>query len=203
MYSDLCIAMPDMNECVAWKSMCSSSDPDLPYCKANPSSPTFAPTMKMFFHTGLSEYILFKEWVPKSQTQFNVACLGLFLLAMFYESLVAFHSILEAKWTASHSEAACFPAKLRVIVPNDSTLIAFSSPNWKKGLKIALGRAGFKFVNATIGYALMLVTMTFNVGLYFSVVSGLAVGTFLFGGFVRRAQLSGKLEAPSSATGCC
>jgi hypothetical protein len=201
-YSDLCIAMPEMNECATWKSMCASSDSALPYCKADISSPTFAPTMKMFFHTGFSEYVLFKEWVPKNQIQYSVACLGLFILSIFYEGLVAFHSICEAKWTKSSRDAACFPAKLPNGIPDDSTLIAFTSPHWKKGLGIAFGRAGFKFVNATLGYALMLVTMTFNVGLYFSVVSGLAAGTLFFGGFVRRAQLSGKLEE-SSTTGCC
>lgn len=33
----------------------------------------------------------------------------------------------------------------------------------------------------TIDYALMLIAMTFNVGLFFAVIGGFVIGTFLFG----------------------
>lgn len=35
-------------------------------------------------------------------------------------------------------------------------------------------------IEITISYALMLIAMTFNIGLYFSVVAGVGVGTFVF-----------------------
>lgn len=57
----------------------------------------------------------------------------------------------------------------------------------------------FTFVESTISYALMLVTMTFNVGLFFAVVTGLAVGAFFFG---RHRTLGGLAEGGTKLDGC-
>lgn len=62
---------------------------------------------------------------------------------------------------------------------------------WKH-TKIDIMRLIFTFIESTISYALMLITMTFNIGLFFAVVTGLAVGIFFFG---RHRSLAGLAEA--------
>jgi hypothetical protein len=62
---------------------------------------------------------------------------------------------------------------------------------WKH-TKIDIMRLVFTFIESTISYALMLITMTFNIGLFFAVVTGLAVGIFFFG---RHRSLAGLAEA--------
>jgi hypothetical protein len=58
-----------------------------------------------------------------------------------------------------------------------------------------------KFIVATLGYSIMLITMTFNYGLFFAVMAGLAFGHALFSGLVRRSQ-GGKV-ADIKIAGCC
>jgi hypothetical protein len=43
-----------------------------------------------------------------------------------------------------------------------------------------VGHAALSFVILTLDYALMLATMTFNVGIFFAVIFGLTLGMFLF-----------------------
>jgi copper transporter 1 len=50
----------------------------------------------------------------------------------------------------------------------------------------------------TLAYALMLVTMTFNVGLYFSVIAGLGAGQFCFSRFRSFVE-----KTTASAGDCC
>lgn len=69
---------------------------------------------------------------------------------------------------------------------------------WKK-TRVDLMRLVLTFVESTISYALMLVTMTFNIGLFFAVVSGLAIGSFLFG---RHRTLGGLAEGGTKLDGC-
>eukprot|EP00741_Cyanophora_paradoxa_P022906 tig00021525_g22126.t1 len=93
----LCAAMPEMPQCQDWAAMCSATPGEWPEwgCPskggASPSASSFrpGPSMIMYFHTGINEYILFKQWVPKTDAEFAGACLALFFLAMFHELLVA------------------------------------------------------------------------------------------------------------------
>jgi hypothetical protein len=57
-----------------------------------------------------------------------------------------------------------------------------------KGVKVFFIRFVSKFVISTLGYSIMLITMTFNYGLFFAVMFGLAIGHAAFSGWVRRAQ---------------
>jgi copper transporter 1 len=65
-YVDLCHQMPNMSQCKVYTSMCQRT-PTLPFClSSDHSDPALAPAMKMFFHFGINDYILFEEWVPRS-----------------------------------------------------------------------------------------------------------------------------------------
>jgi hypothetical protein len=49
-----------------------------------------------------------------------------------------------------------------------------------------LGRTALSFVIIVMDYTLMLLAMTFNLGIFFAVCSGLALGLLLFGAVARR-----------------
>jgi hypothetical protein len=56
-YSKLCYAMPTMAQCSQWHELCVVI-PTWPYCFGE-RAPSDSVIMKMYFHTGISEYILF------------------------------------------------------------------------------------------------------------------------------------------------
>ena len=210
-YSELCQAMPEMSQCGAWKSMCQQS-PNLPLClTAENGNRNAPPTMKMFFHTGITDYVLFENFVPRTNSEYAWAWVFCFVISVVYEGLVAFASIMEVKWANSDKASACFPARLATATTLDSSNEAVTTVKTNsnsgyivKGTSIALQRSVMKFINATIGYAVMLVTMTFNVGLYFAVILGLAVGTFFFAGFVRRAAYGSTFpQVKAVGSSCC
>ena len=190
-YSYLCQAMPDMYQCAEWKTFCDvPSNKDLSYCQV--SSGQAPPAMKMYFHFGFSEYVLFQSFVPRTPFQYFLAWMFCFALAFFYEGLLAFGVIAEKKWADGDRYASCFPAKVTPLENDDATLTQYSTA---RGLSIASQRALLKFVTSTVGYAVMLLTMLFNVGLYFAVVVGLAFGTFIFAGYKRRALLDSNSDS--------
>ena len=70
-YSQLCLQMPDMTECAAWKEMCTIGVPTwpelCPYTGADSEQP---PVMRMYFHAGFSDYLLFYKWVPRTSGEY-------------------------------------------------------------------------------------------------------------------------------------
>ncbi|ORY05660.1 Ctr-domain-containing protein [Basidiobolus meristosporus CBS 931.73] len=165
-YSDLCKSMPNMSQCQKWSSMCTATK-DLPYCTAGSTSDGEpAPSMIMYFHTGIHEYILFKNWIPKTSGQMAGAWFAIFFIGVFYEGFGVFRGNLEANWAATNQPCTSLSlGSFTASLPRDCV------------------RLVMRFIDATIGYSLMLVTMTFNVALFFAVITGLAFGTFLFAKF--------------------
>ncbi|RKO91583.1 Ctr copper transporter family-domain-containing protein [Blyttiomyces helicus] len=176
-YALLCQAMPGMSQCGQWAAMC-ASNPALSYCATGDSS-SAPPLMRMFFHTGLADYVLFESWVPRTNGQFTGAFIAIFLAAFLYEGYLAYNALLEASWAKS----------VRTFPGTDD------APAPASLLKERLVRAGIRFasrfIGATAAYALMLITMTFNVGLFFAVVVGLAVGSAVFADVVRQGENKG------------
>ena len=85
---------------------------------------------------------------------------------------------------------------------NDSVVIIPSKKSEIiSGLKIAILRSGWKIVSTVIGYFLMLLSMTFNIGIFLSIISGIAFGTLLFGGFGRIGNF--EKETKSEHFLCC
>ncbi|KAI9204065.1 Ctr copper transporter family-domain-containing protein [Polychytrium aggregatum] len=241
-YSMLCQAMPNMAQCSTYAAYCADSSPlsASPYCPASPQ--TSAPVMKMYFHTGLLDYVLFESWVPRTTAQFVGYWFFGFLLGVLFEFLQGYHQILEAQWTEQMRIARKVSAKASASRANnaEATSTAHSAadtaytpmaPGTSGGLKTIWGlfktpsplsnrrrvhvsfiRAVYRFVTATIAYILMLITMTYNVALFFSVVAGLAVGTFLVAQKVKEIVLiainsSDRPEEPETTTAaadlCC
>lgn len=66
LYSQLCKSMPYMSQCSNWKSMCSSSSPFSvsswnELCPSSDRISSDPPIMRMYFHTGIIDYVLFES----------------------------------------------------------------------------------------------------------------------------------------------
>ena len=158
-YSKMCLEM-DMTPCGAYRTMCATT-PDLPLCKQNSDSSSSStaidpPPMLMYFHSGYNEYIFLKSFVT-SRTSYYPVLVFVFLLAVVSEGLGAFSRISEQNWPA------------------------YSICGYGGGVYIALMRALLRVVSSTIGYLLMLLSMTFNVGIFACIIAGFGVGCFIFG----------------------
>lgn len=99
---------------------------------------------------------------------------------------------LEANWSENKA-ASCWPFQFNGGKADSSA-----------GLKIMFCRIFGKLILLTLGYSLMLVTMTFNYAHFFSVVFGLAVGYGLFAGISKRgAYKAGNNVVEMKVTACC
>ncbi|PRP79772.1 endosomal membrane protein [Planoprotostelium fungivorum] len=170
-YSNLCISMPDMERCTAWKQMCLSI-PSWPLCKgsSSPSGDTQAPAeMRMYFHLDYRDYILFRQWVARTDLQYALSLIAVFAIAVTFEFLKMMRAQLERRWMNEHV-TGCTSV-------NDS--IAESTPPFK--LSVDVPRSILHFVGVMWGLFVMLIAMTYNVGMVISVGAGAGFGALLFG----------------------
>lgn len=173
--SRLCAAMPGMAACARWEAWCRlpGATASLPaFCAGVPAQGGDGVQMRMYFHTGWQDYILFQNWVPKSLSAYVLACLGVLSAGVSSAALRGVRLIFEA-----HSLSA----------PRTH------DHGWAHILRANAARAGLVTISTALDYALMLVAMTFNVGLFLCVCFGLGLGTLLFGHWGRvpsKAQVS-------------
>lgn len=191
-YSDLCIAMPNMHQCQTWKSMCQTT-PVLPKSLCGELSHKVdddsmaAPTMKMFFHTGISDFILFETWVPTTTWNYLLGCFFCFLMALLYEFLLTFNAELEYQvWRETPSPTR---SSFDGIDERDGLLSTeqqlrqpfryLRSIVWTRN-SIRLCRSLMRMITVAGAYVCMLLVMSFNVGLFLSVILGLGVGSYIW-----------------------
>ncbi|KAF9196499.1 hypothetical protein BGZ49_002806 [Haplosporangium sp. Z 27] len=221
-YAILCKAMPEMSQCATWKTMCSSSSDTATtlsfqsseYCASGVGSPDMnPPAMRMYFHFGTLEYILFEKWVPRNQGQYVGACFALFFITLFFQSVRTYHSNIEVHW--AEELALCKEMSNSTLLLTNGHkghsgsillhwIYLWRQPWTTTEVKQNFFRAILTFVETTLGYALMLVTMTFNVPLFFSVVVGLTVGSVIFSRqrTITVIKSNGNSDNTSAGTGC-
>ncbi|KAJ3271542.1 hypothetical protein HK104_004680, partial [Borealophlyctis nickersoniae] len=171
-YSSLCKSMPGMSQCAEWKSMCSTT-PTLGYCAQDAS--VDPPVMKMYFHGGISDYVLMESWVPRTGAHYAAAWVSTFLLSILYEATSAAQFVVEDR-----------RARMEL---SSSTL-----PSWSHTIIAGILRGLVRIWMASLAYILMLIVMTYNVGLFFAAVVGLGVGAAVFGGVAKRAAVRAGLD---------
>lgn len=159
-YSELCLSMPDMKQCSVHKELCREVS-EFSICKNVDKNNNQTPVMRMYFHTGLADYILFKGWVPHTGAQYFGSFLVIVLLGIIYELIGTIRSRLEQNWSQKD-----------ISVPCKYSFLQFKTDTLRGCLRM---------VEILISYLLMLIAMTYNVGLFFAVVIGFGLGTFLFG----------------------
>eukprot|EP01112_Ceratiomyxa_fruticulosa_P003253 TRINITY_DN1361_c0_g1_i1.p1 TRINITY_DN1361_c0_g1~~TRINITY_DN1361_c0_g1_i1.p1 ORF type:complete len:352 (+),score=44.55 TRINITY_DN1361_c0_g1_i1:158-1213(+) len=172
-YSNLCLSMPDMSQCQAWKTMCTQI-PDWPLC-SNQGSERPVPSMKMYFHLGIFDYILFRSWVPRSRLAYAATFLVVVIAQVFHDFLKFLRKKAESKWKQQRNSIQLHDM--------DSQAYTFvEAPPFN--FKVDFARATLHSVEITLGFLIMLVAMTFNLGLFLAIILGSFLGTLIFGRFI-------------------
>ncbi|KAJ3019770.1 hypothetical protein HKX48_001786 [Thoreauomyces humboldtii] len=194
-YSLLCKAMPSMSQCAGWSAMCAAT-PGLTYCPSTSSSSSDPPVMRMYFHGGIVDYVLFESWVPRTKGQYAGAWIAIFLFAIAYEGWNATVATYEAGLLADF--------KSRQTIRSKSGFVGIEvSPPWSLRIKRGVVRGVAKLVTVTAAYALMLIAMTFNVLLFVAVVLGLAVGSAVFNEWAQAAIKAAVMNESGQEELCC
>ena len=197
-YSSLCLVMPDMAECASWKTMCETVPSWTAWCPASDPTAGQAPIMKMYFHTGIVDYVLFQGWVPRTNGQYIATLLAIIVIGIVLEGLRTLRHYCECRWavlpllTGGSSTASTVPKPgspyQNLNDLSDGTPAGANAdkplPGWAPQpfrVRVDLLRAALSAVEALLSYSLMLVAMTFNVGMFLSVLAGLFIGVFIFG----------------------
>jgi len=161
-YSKLCLQMPEMDQCDAWKNICGLV-PNWPICKDN-----VVPSMKMYFHTGINEYILFQDIVPTTVGQYVIVLIVLFLASIGFELLKFWRTRVTANYLGR--------SEVNLSLINDKNTKASTSKS-----AYVLKTSTLYFVEITLGFLLMLLIMTFNVLICISIVVGRYAGALICG----------------------
>ena len=103
----------------------------------------------------LGTALLFGSWLPETPVEFGLSCMVIALAAALS---VALHKLTARQERWMHSDECTWP------VYGCNTL-----------------RAATAAVNSILHYSLMLLAMTFDIAIFFSVIGGLSLGHLLFG----------------------
>jgi len=123
--------------------------------------------MPMYFESGINTLILFEGWA----TDNNIA---IYLISCF----VIFLSCILHEWLTSYRlKRMKESSKTNITEP---LLTSGKSTKFASDFKSRLSQTLLYFINIVIAYAIMLIVMTFNVGLFFIVTTGLALGHYFF-----------------------
>ncbi|KAI9203865.1 Ctr copper transporter family-domain-containing protein [Polychytrium aggregatum] len=187
-YFNLCKEMPGMQQCAIYSSFC-SAHPEFTLCQV--STALDPPTMKMYFHTGILDYVLFESWVPRTTLQYIGYIVATLLVSFVYEGIVAYSQVLESQWNHQLLKAkGAFDQEHSVSAKGLSGI---------QKTRITLVRGGLRFLTTTLGYSIMLITMTFNYGLFFAVIFGLVFGTMVFGQWSKEAITNQRIRFSQEA----
>ncbi|KAJ3106361.1 hypothetical protein HDU96_008240 [Phlyctochytrium bullatum] len=289
-YGLVCKVMPDMSNCALQQKTCSlptltASPPLTPLCNpagSGSSSDTggfidSAPVMRMYLHTGISEYVLFRNFVPRTTVEYFGACVLTAVMAVVMMAVESARRRMRAAWeegrrarvrvekrrrrmakrearaavgpksdegTATSSSAAstggsstkreeaspagtCCAAPsqapaspppvvvdLRTPPPHPPAPGPSRLPPLVHRLRITLtafyhsfslrtesrhaAAAVLRTIEVALAYALMLVVMTFNVGLICAALVGVFVGNWVFG-----RELAGEEKGGAAEGDCC
>ncbi|CAF1401288.1 unnamed protein product [Rotaria sordida] len=138
--------------------------------------------MKMYFHTGFTETILFQPWKTTSIPIFICSWIFIFILGILYEGIREIRLDLEE-------------VKLieRPIIPNErnedelermnietiESIVHTKKKNPVQYTERALHSILYA-VHIILGYVLMLIAMTFNIYLFLAIIFGIGTGHLLY-----------------------
>ncbi|EJW85502.1 ctr copper transporter [Wuchereria bancrofti] len=161
-------------------------------------------TMKMWFHSGYHEIILFEFWQIESLYGLLLSCVLIFIMACFYEWIKWFRVYLQL--SAARCPPSCnhaidkgkqdevkqddekridcnrlsVSAPLTITLSSDYHQVSRRTTKEEISATIRFLQAILYFVQLTLAYCLMLIAMTYNVWLTIAVIAGAAFGHWLF-----------------------
>ncbi|EFJ13071.1 hypothetical protein SELMODRAFT_123191 [Selaginella moellendorffii] len=149
--------------------------------------------MHMTFYWSKNATILFDGWITKTWLGYILSLAALFLAALFNEYVVSRRILL--------IQASKSPGGLRKPLMGDCTEPPPSSIDGRAVESILF------VVNSALGLLLMLAAMSFNGGVFVSIVVGLGVGYFVFRSGDRigsgAAGREAKIREEACDTSCC
>ncbi len=155
----------------------------------NQSSATM---MHMTFYWGKSVIVLFDQWAVKTWQGYILTLIVLFVFSVVHEWLAVQRSLFLT--TSSAGKTSSVPS---AAVSDDTPEAPLLGGVVVQGSRIGINKAleSLLFgIKVGLGYLLMLAVMSYNGGVFLSIVAGLAVGYFFF--------RSGS-AAPSFHDPCC
>ncbi|KAI3383502.1 hypothetical protein SNEBB_007503 [Seison nebaliae] len=123
--------------------------------------------MKMYFHGGIDDTILFNGWKCKTDVTFGLSCLLIVLIGVLYEGIKFLRRYIYNR----HNRA----------LKREQVDLIQQSYIRKQFDVHHLIQTLLLVVQFTIGYFLMLIAMTYNTYLFISVVIGVMLGYFITG----------------------
>ncbi len=160
-------------------------------CPAGPASAldTAPPDMKMYFHTGIRDYLLLKQLVPGSALQYAAACASIVVACFASAQLRLLRRHYEHEWAASpispqpqwagRGAAGLLPVAgmlaLRALRGEAAELDA------ARLVRRGAARAALVVAQQAVDYSLMLVAMTFNLGYCLALLAGTGLATLAYG----------------------
>ncbi|KAK0619566.1 Ctr copper transporter family-domain-containing protein [Immersiella caudata] len=169
---------------------------------ASDSMPMGSSSMAMTFFQSMTTPLLFHGAQPTTAGQYAGACILIVLLGILACVLLQLKAVLQRTvWTSRrlHEGQPLLEddEKAAAKALNSATDATDAPPPGSLGIRTEAGRwlgawrstsllqraamASYEILLATLGYILMLVVMTMNIGYFFSAIAGLWMGTFLVG----------------------
>ncbi|CAD6190952.1 unnamed protein product [Caenorhabditis auriculariae] len=155
--------------------------------------------MLMFFHFRVKDYILFEQWAPTTILAYVFSCLGVAAIAFSYEWIKFGRSkLVVSNSRALNKESCCEPhwdsQEIGSYSSSAPNLLPFTSHSITTP-KHLISCVIF-FVQLFVDYSLMMVSMTYNVPIFLSLVAGHIVAFFFIGPLTT-------VEQAEAVEGCC
>ncbi|XP_023932976.1 high affinity copper uptake protein 1 isoform X2 [Lingula anatina] len=132
--------------------------------------------MKMYFHTGVMETILFYQWQTHTVGAMVGSCIGIFILAALYEGLKVLREHLLRKHNVMTRARSYNSAYTDAMVTETHATVQPRMCSKAHFIQTLL-----HVIQVVVSYFLMLVFMTYNIWLCLAVALGAGTGYFLFG----------------------
>lgn len=181
-YTYLCKQMPEMSQCADYNNICKAF-PLTSFCKGT-SITKSVPTMKMYFHSGINDYILFEFILPSSNFEYLLALIVCFSIALFYEYILVVSEKYELFWKSLGTGKNISLGGHNYVALDRSKFALVWTPRQIRAAKSLL-RVGTMF----LAYLCMLLAMTFNIGLFMAVLLGFGAGRYFFCEFVTEKNI--------------
>ncbi|CAI5505666.1 unnamed protein product [Closterium sp. Naga37s-1] len=172
-----------------------SYDPDSPPTSSSASGGSMSMMMmQMWFYWGPNVIILFESWKTSSWGFYLLACFLVVVFCVLHEFLTSFRLKLSAtrRCRVKDAEQGADSA--------DAT--SSKKVDWRSLLD-RLAVTGIYALNLIFSYAIMLIVMSFNIGLFIAVVLGLTIGFFFFGAKRRKTSSERPLVEEAQEENCC
>ncbi|KJH41069.1 Ctr copper transporter family protein [Dictyocaulus viviparus] len=146
--------------------------------------------MKMYFHFRIHEPILFREWLPNDLTGYVFSCIGVAMIASIYEIIKCLRSRIEKMVneqnlcrceldaTSSNGNVTLSNMSCAVNPENRTVELPFKSSHLMCYLHVLSSTV--YFIQMFISYMLMMISMTYNVPIFLSLVLGHMMAFFFF-----------------------